>query len=62
MFHVFAPVNRFRVSDHGFAQFSAVFAQFSAVCTVPDALGVHGTRSTFFAPVHGFRVSVHVFA
>ena len=37
------PVNRFRVS----AQFSAVFAQFSAVCTVPDALGVDGTRFTF---------------
>ena len=31
------PVNRFRVS-----------AKFSAICTVPDALGVDGTRSTFF--------------
>jgi hypothetical protein len=31
------PVNRFRVS-----------AKFSAVCTVPDALGVDGTRSTYF--------------
>ena len=36
----FVPVNRFRVTVH-------VFAQFSAVCTVPDALGVYGTRSTF---------------
>ena len=36
----FVPVNRFRVTVH-------VFAQLSAVCTVPDALGVYGTRSTF---------------
>jgi hypothetical protein len=40
-FHVLAPVNRFRVSVH-------VFAQFLAVCTVPDALAVDGTRSTFY--------------
>ena len=57
----FVPVNRFRVTVH-------VFAQFSAVCTVPDALGVYGTRSTFsprltdFAFPSTFSPSFQLFA